>query len=225
MKSGLSLALVLVVLVGLGQGSAHAEQTQNQGSGLRATSARLNFQLAIERMIFLRVGAGGAQSGTASGAGPAASSTLSRVDISLAPVSIPDATSLATNGNSREVAWTGAAPLYSSGNSVTLPVEVRSNAGQIRLTAQTSGPLSNGSQLIPMSRITVSSDSTALPAPLIPDSGIGASVNVSTGGSGTAAAPTLLTYRSASWTFRYTPVANPMAGVYSGRITFTASAP
>ena len=196
-----SAASLLLPLAG------QAEQTQSQGANRRTTDARLNFELDIDRMIFLRVGAGSAHAGTASGTGPSASATLSNVNLSAGLA--PGAT----------------APVYLPSNTVTLPVEVRSNAGQIRLSAQTSGPLLNGTHQIPMSQISLTSDSAALPAPPIPDTGLGASVNALTGGSGTAAAPTLLTYRSANWTFRYTPVTSPVAGVYIGRITFSAATP
>ncbi len=189
--------------------AVQAEQTQSQGAGGRTTTgARLNFELGIDRMIFLRVGAGGSHAGTDNGGGPSASATLSGVDFTLTPWHVP-----------------GAAPTYGAPEAVALPVEVRGNVGQIQLSAQTSGPLANGPHQIPMSRIGLSSDNASLPAPPIPDSGIGSSVNVSPGGSGTSAAPALLTYRAANWTFRYTPAASPVAGVYTGRITFSATTP
>lgn len=207
--------------------AVHAEQTQSQGagSGRRTTDARLNFELSIDRMIFLRVGAGGSHAGTDQGAGPSASATLSSVDFTLTPLHIPGAAAEPTNGNQRPTAWSGAAPTYGAPDAVALPVEVRGNVGQIQLSAQTSGPLTHGPHQIPMSRIGLSSDNAALPAPPIPDSGMGTSVNVSPGGSGTSAAPTLLTYRAANWTFRYTPTASPVAGAYTGRITFSAATP
>ncbi len=204
MKHWLCLACAAGLLI---PPAGQAEQTQSQGAGRRSTDARLNFELNVDRMIFLRVGAGGAQSGTGSGTGPSASATISNVNLSVG------------------LAQGATAPVYVPSNAISLPVEVRSNAGQVRLSAQSSGPLSGGAHQIPMSQLSVTSDSAALPAPPIPDAGLGASVNVLTGGSGTAAAPTLLTQRSANWTFRYTPVASPVAGVYTGRITFSAATP
>jgi hypothetical protein len=59
-----------------------------------------------------------------------------------------------------------------------------------------------------------------LPAPLIPDSGTGAAVTVA----GTSFA-NLITQRSANWTFTYTGGVIPAAGVYTGEVRFTASAP
>ena len=107
-----------------------------------------------------------------------------------------------------------------------LPVEVRSNAGTVSITAQATVPLSSGTFQIPLSEVIVtSSDPGNLPAPAIPDTGSGAAVTVATGGTGTGAAPTLLTYRTATWRFRYTPVTAPVAGAYTGQITFTATAP
>lgn len=204
MKHWLCLASAAGLLVPL---AGQAEQTLSQGADRRTTDARLNFELSIDRVIFLRVGAGAAQPGTGSGTGPAASATVSDVTLSVG------------------LAPGAKAPVYLPSNAVALPVEVRSNAGQIRLSAQSSGPLRHGADQIPMSQLSLSSDSAALPAPPLPDSGLGASVNVSLGGSGTAAAPTLLTDRRANWTFRYTPVTSPTAGVYTGRITFSAATP
>lgn len=210
--------------------AAQAEQTQKQrnrpeDTAPLSTSAQLGFELNIGRMIFLRVGAGGALAGGPSGAGPAASASVSSIAFNVVPAQIPGAAAPAHEGNSQAGAWTGAAPSFSASGTVTLPVEVRSNAGQVRLTVQTDQPLSNGSHQMPMSQIGIASDNADLPAPTIPNAGTSASVAVNPGGPGTAAAPTLLTQRSANWTFRYTPSLSPMAGEYTGKLTFTATAP
>lgn len=213
------LACSLVLATG------HAEQTTNTGGGNRATSARLDFTVNIDRMVFLRVGHGGAHAGGASGTGPAASGSVNELSFGLGPMSIPGVPAAAVDGNNQAVNWNGAAPGVATPAAASLPVEVRSNAGQVRITAQVSAPLTDGSFTIPMSEISItSSDVAQLPAPALPDTGTGTAVNVALGGPGTAAAPTLLTYRTASWSFSYVPVTTPVAGNYSGQITFSASA-
>ena len=218
---------VLLALCLAGATLAWGEETQDSrgGGGSRSTAARLDFQVNIDRMIFFRVGAGSGHGGGTSGTGPAASGVVSAVDFNLAPLVVPGGGTTATNGNRQAADWNGTAPVYAS-PFVLLPVEVRSNAGTVSITAQATVPLSSGTFQIPLSEVIVtSSDPGNLPAPAIPDTGSGAAVTVATGGTGTGAAPTLLTYRTATWRFRYTPVTAPVAGAYTGQITFTATAP
>lgn len=211
---------------GLVATTGQAEETTNTGTGTRTTSARLDFTINIDRMVYLRVGNGSAHAGGASGTGPAASGSVNNLSFGLGPMSIPGVPTTTVNGNNQAVNWNGTVPGYATPVTTSLPVEVRSNAGQVRITAQVSAPLTNGSFIIPMSEIAItSSNSAQLPAPVVPDTGTGPAVNVALGGPGTAAAPTLLTYRTANWSFSYVPVTSPVAGNYSGQITFSASAP
>ena len=176
----------------------------------------LQFSIAIDKFMFLRIG---------DGAWPTPGGTVSTASFVVNP-SIPAAPTTPTNGSNKAVNWSGAVPAFSvtaSGN--VLPVEVRSNAGQVRLYATVTTPLSNGAQTIPMSHLTVSSDQATLPAPVLPATGTGTSVNVT--GGGTGAINSLVTLRSANWTFAL-PASNAAtyaAGQYSGQLTFTASAP
>src|SRR5690606_17596612 len=200
-----------------------AEQTQAQGGGTSSTTARLHFDLAIDRMIYLRVGHGPSHAGTPSGAGPLRSRVISTAELTLAPANIPGSATPPVNGSQQGANWNGSAPVYASSTAV-LPVEVRSNAGQVRIVAQTSGPAINtapgGPHPLPMSRFALTSDNASLPAPPIPNTGSGAAVLVAPGGAGTGAAPGLLTYRTANWTFQLTPSGSPVhAGVYTGQIT------
>lgn len=217
--------IALTLLAGGLTWACQAEETSEQGN-FRPTSARLDFTVNIDRMIYLRVGAGGGHSGGPSGLGPGASGSISAVALALSPMSIPGTPTTPTDGSSVSAGWDGASPSYSAAASVTLPVEVRSNAGQVSISAVVSTPLSNGTAVIPMSIIGIASDNAAhLPAPLVPASGTGAGVNVALGGPGTAAAPGLLTYRSANWTFSYDPATAPSPGSYNGQITFLAVVP
>lgn len=184
--------------------------------------ARLDFELNIEKMLFLRVGTGGSHSGGVSGTGPAASASVSEVTLNLTPL-IPAGALTPLPGNNQPVAWNGAAPTFAAATPVVVPVEVRSNAGPVRISGQATTALTSGASTLPMSAITiVSSDAANLPAPTVPNSGPGPTVNVAPGGPGTAAAPAILTQRSANWTFGFTG-ATPAPGSYNGTITFTAT--
>jgi hypothetical protein len=217
----------IVGALALALAGAQAEQTQNQGSGSRSTTARLDFELRIERMLYLRIGSGGSHAGTPSGSGPAASAAVSSADFTLSPAGLPGNPVGNPTGNGRANAWSGAAPAFVASAAVVVPVEVRSNAGPVSLVAQTAGGLTSpGGGFISLNQLTVSSDNSNLPAPPHLARGTGPSVNVATGGSGTGAAATLLTYRTANWTLRFTPPATPLAaGTYSSVIVYTASSP
>ncbi|MNT55941.1 hypothetical protein D3C72_1932150 [compost metagenome] len=92
------------------------------------------------------------------------------------------------------------------------------------LYATVTTPLTSGSNTIPMSEIVVtSSDSANLPAPPIPNSGNGTTVNVNGGGAGTV--NSLVTIRNANWTFSYANSASRTAGSYNGQLRFTAATP
>lgn len=175
-----------------------------------SASARLDFITNIDKYLFFRVG---------TGAYPIASTTIDTVSFALTP-SIPATPSTPANGNSVSVNWNAALPTIGAPTSVVLPVEVRGNAGQITIRATASSALTSGANSIPLSSIVITSSDANLPAPLVPNAGTGASVNV-TG----SAFTNLVTNRVANWTFAYNNAVVPTAGVYTGQITFTASAP
>ncbi|MDA7417655.1 hypothetical protein PGB34_14930 [Xenophilus arseniciresistens] len=191
-----------------------ASASSGAGALPRTASVNLDFAIHIDRFIFFRIG---------DGAWPTPGGTISQVSFALTP-SIPAVPTAPVNGSNRAVNWSGAAPGFSvaaSGN--VLPVEVRSNGGQVNLRATVGTPLTSGSNSIPMSQIVVSSSDAQLPAPPIPNSGSGAAVNVAGGGSG--AVNSLVTLRSAQWTFSFANTVPVVAGQYSGQLVFTASTP
>ena len=170
----------------------------------------LDFNLTVGKFIFFRIG---------DGAYPNADSTVNEVVLTATTTQLPSGV---TNGNNQAVNWDGTAPALNGSNSVSLPVEVRSNAGQINLKTTVTSALAKGSETIPFSNIKINSSDSNLPAPAIPDSGTGASVNVVGGGSSIGG--TLVTQRTANWAFSYVPTTTGLsAGTYSGTLTFTAS--
>ena len=100
----------------------HAEETTNTGTGTRTTSARLDFTINIDRMVFLRVGNGGAHAGGASGAGPAASGSVNSLSFGLGPMSIPGVPTSTVNGNNQAVNLNGVTPGYATPAAASLPV-------------------------------------------------------------------------------------------------------
>ncbi|WP_020395322.1 hypothetical protein [Thiolinea disciformis] len=181
----------------------------NSGASL-TTSASLDFQINMGKFIFFRLG---------NSAYPTASSTVSTVSFN-ANYTIPAGAITPSNGSNQAVNWNNTAPTLTTTGSAALPVEIRSNAGTVSLRASVNTPLANGSHTIPFSRINISSNNSSLPAPLVPDSGAGTSVNVV--GNSFAG---LVTNQSATWTFTYTNNTPLTAGTYQGQLLFTASAP
>lgn len=204
MRRVFAVALLPIALA-MTTGVARAEQT----TGTTTTTARLDFVVDMGKFLFFRVG---------TGAFPAASTTVDTVTLVSTPTIPPGGTAPVT-GNNTAVNWSGAVPAFTT-PSATLPVEVRSNAGQVTLRASVTTPLTSGANAIPLSQILVTSSDANLPAPALPDTGTGTPVNVA----GTAFT-NLVTIRNATWTFSYTAALSQAAGNYTGQVAFTASAP
>jgi len=201
-----------MALGGLGH-TVHAASSTTGPSLLvpLSTSVNLDFTIAIDKFIFFRIG---------DGTWPTPGGTTSSVAFVLAP-SIPGVPTTPVAGSNTSVNWSGAAPSFSitpSGN--VLPVEVRSNAGQVTLRATATTALASGANTIPLSEITNATSDSNLPAPLIPNTGTGAAVNVVA-----TAFAGLVTQRTANWTLSYANLASRRAGTYTGQVTFTASSP
>ncbi len=105
-------------------------------------------------------------------------------------------------------------------------VQVKSNAGQVRLTVTTTGAMQNAAgNTIPYSEIkSASSDPGNLPAPVLTTGAVSPAVNVVLNAG-------VVTDRAATWTYTYDNSAVYPAGTYGGvnvrrgRVTYTAAAP
>jgi hypothetical protein len=210
MNAGPRLACTALLLAGLPVFALAAQDSQ-QGSPNKPQTAtvELAFVVDIGKFIFFRVGNGGY---------PTASGTADTVTFNAVPV-IPPGAVLAVPGNNTTVNWGGTVPSFAS-TATTLPVEVRSNAGQISIRATATLPLTSGVDSIPLSQIVLTSSDANLPAPVVPDTGTGPAVNVAA-----TAFSNLVTVRNANWTFSYAPPITQQAGNYTGQISFTASSP
>jgi hypothetical protein len=165
-----------------------------------SAASSLDFALTLDRFVSLSVGSNGAA-----------------VGFNLSSLAAPQC-----SGSPLPVCFGNGTPVAAAANGV-LPVTVRSNAGAVKLMASVKTPLTSeqGAETIPMSQIKISSsDAANLPAPQVPNSGNGVAVNVAPSDFGGR-----VTQRSAQWTFSFANTVSPTAGVYHGKIVFTATLP
>lgn len=178
-------------------------------TGTTTSTARLDFILNIGKFIYFRVGGA---------AFPAATGTVDTISFN-AVAAIPPSATVPVTSNKTGVNWNGALPTLTATAS-SLPVELRSNAGQISIRAAAISALASGTNAIPLSQIVLTSSDVSFPAPVVPNTGSGPAVSVA----GTSFS-NLVTVRSASWSFSYSPLITQPAGIYAGQISFTASSP
>lgn len=194
----------LVLVYGLGSYAEERTSTAPNNNPTRSVtaSASLDFTVNLGKFLFLQIGTNAANSPD-----------------TIVFQGTPTIPSPITNGNKVNIDWNGTTPTLFTTNANSLAVAVKSNAGQINLKA-TVNSLSNGTNTLPFNNLTISSSNTGLPAPPIPSSGTGTSVNVT----GTAF-NNLVTDQTATWTFSYNTPNSALPGVYQGQVTFTASSP
>jgi hypothetical protein len=190
---------------------AQAESaTVSAATGALTTNARLDFRITVPKVLFLRVGTGGLY-------GAAASTTVDLIDFTVPAANLGDASVIAGTGGD-----------LGAGAVTAL---LRSNAGNVTLTANTLGALSNGAagDTIPWTQIAVASANLAAPAfaNTLPHSvalpATGATANFA------PAAVAKVTNVGSQWTYTYLNAATVPAGTYggvntnNGRVTYTAS--
>ena len=203
----LSKTLLAVALaVGLPM-AAHAESTFTTGVGTPITAtARVDFQVTVPKILYLRVGTGTAFANNA---------TIDLIDFAVPAASVGSGTPIAATLASGDL----------GNGSVT--ARVIGNNGNVTLSSTTLGALGNGSgDTISYGQIataaTVLTSVTALPAPALAD---GATTNT------TVPAVAKIVNRDAQWTYTYLNGAVVAPGTYggvnanNGRVTYTASMP
>ena len=152
----LAFAGALAGMLGMASAQAASSTAGPSASVPLSTGVNLDFTIAIDKFIFFRIG---------DSPWPATGGTTSTVSFVLTP-SIPGGPTTPVAGNNTSVNWSGAAPSFSvTPSNNALPVEVRSNGGQITLRATATSPLASGANTIPLSEITIASSDTNLPAP------------------------------------------------------------
>lgn len=191
--------------------AASAESNFQTGAAALSATAKVDFQITIPKVLYLRVGSGSAY--------PTTLSSVGTVDL----LSFNPAAGVVGNGTA--VAGTG--------GDLTGGVEtaaIISNSGNVTLNATATGALSDGAagDSINYSQITTTASAltagyTLLPAPVLANA---TSANVVL----TAPASKVIT-ADAKWTFAYANTTTPPAGTYggvntnNGRVTYTATMP
>ena len=183
---------------------ASAESQFSTAAGPSSVSAKLDFQIVVPRILYLRVGTG--------------TNLANNTTVDMITFTVP----AANIGNSVAVAGTGGdlAP--------GVTARVVANAGVVTLSSNTPGDLTTGTagEVIPYTQITtasaVNTSATALPAPALAASGVTSVVLTPVN---------RVTNQDAKWTFNYANNAVVAAGTYggtvanNGRVTYTASMP
>jgi hypothetical protein len=192
--------------------AASAESSYQTGAGALTSTAHVDFQVTIPKVLYLRVG-----SGSAYATGTLA--TVATIDVvSFAPTA-------AVVGNS--------VPVAGVGGDLTNGVEtaaIISNSGNVTLNATATGALSDGVAgdsinytQITTAAVALTAGYTLLGAPTLAN---GVSGNVVL----TAPVTKVIT-ADAKWTYSYANSTTPPAGTYggsvanNGRVTYTASMP
>jgi hypothetical protein len=140
-KIALAVALAVPAL-------ASAESSFNSGATPLSTSARLNIQVTIPRILFLQVG---------TGSYPTNDGTIDTVAISVPAANVGDGVAVAAASS--------------------VAVRVRGNGGNINLKSTTPGPLLNGSgDQLAFTTISATTDNAALGHPAFVASGDSANV-------------------------------------------------
>ncbi len=199
--------LLLLVMALLASTSAFAESNIVSGNASPLTAtARLDFQVTIPKLLYLRVGTG--------------TDLATNTAVNLISFAVP----AASLGNGAAVAATAASGDLANG---AVTARVIGNNGNVTLTSTTSGALSNGNgDTISYGQIlttaTTLNSATALPAPALADSATTTQ---------TVAAVNNVVNRDARWTYTYRNQAVVAPGTYgganvnNGRVTYTASMP
>lgn len=188
---------------------ARAESSTQTGAGALSATSRLDFRITIPKVLFLRVGTGGLF-------GAAANATIDLIDFTVPFANIGDGVAVNATAGSGDL-----------GNGAVTAL-LRSNAGVVTLTANTTGALTNATaDTIPWSEIAIANSNLVAPAfantfphlaalPLT-----GASANF-------APAPVAkVTNVGSTWTFTYKNTNTVPFGTYgptaNGRVTYTAT--
>ncbi|MET4731132.1 putative membrane protein [Lysobacter enzymogenes] len=186
---------------------AESQYTTGTASPITAT-ARLDFQITVPKILFLRVGAGADYTNTA---------TINQISFAVPAANV---------GNGAAVAATAASGDLGNG---AVTAKLVGNNGTITLSSSTVGALGNGSgDSISYSQIqtttATNTTATALNAPALADGAV-TSTTVAPG------AGSKVVNLDAKWTYAYLNGAVVAPGTYGGvnannsRVTYTASMP
>jgi len=207
MKSSINLNSLALAVALVMPFAANAESNfqSTGGAGALTANARVDFQIVIPKILFLRVGTGTALANNA---------TVDLITFTVPAASVGNATPIAGTGGDLT-------------NGVVTAV-VQGNNGTITLNATATGALTNATaDTINYSEIVttaaVLTTATFLAAPTLTN-GVSGNVTINP-------APSKIVNRDARWTYTYANSAIVPPGTYgginvnNGRVTYTASMP
>jgi hypothetical protein len=209
------LAAVAAAGLVLAAVTAHAESTFVNGAG--TASARARFSIVIPKFLYLQVGTGTPLTNNA------AIDTI-LFDMTLSAGAIGNGTAQAGTGGDL------------TGGAVTARVLGNNFTAAVNLTATTTGAMSNGTQTIPWSQISVATPTaiTVVPAATgtLPHPGTLATPFAASGATTVSLTPVnRVINRAAKWTFSYKNTTIPAAGTYGatvanrGQVTYSIVMP
>lgn len=210
-KLALTAALGLLIASPL---LSHAESNYVTGAGATSATAKLDFQIVIPKVLYLRIG---------TGTDNAINATVDMLTFTVPPANVGNGTAVAGTGGDLTA---GAVTVRAYGN----------GGNPITLNSTTAGPLLSGTDSIPWSEITVTPAALGATTAGFTNAAI-THPAFNTGGAGGAGTATTLTAGAAKvarvegkWTFAYANTAFVPAGTYgapaaSGRVTYTITQP
>lgn len=197
----------------LSVGSVLADQAtdDNPANGLGVEVA-LKHRVIIPAILYFRVGS-------------SAVGTVDRVEFDVAA-----GAGLATGNNataaSINIPLGTSMPMNATANG-NLTVDVRSNAGTVNISysvSNASGLTGSNGGYIPYEQIETIASNSALPAPVLSNAGAAPGSPGSVDINGTLYGGRVVDIQG-NWRYRYRNELVPLAGVYDGRVTYTASVP
>lgn len=195
---------LILLAIAATAGAAYAESRISASAGAvpLSTSAQLNFEVQVPRILYLRVGDTGATINTVTfTVGLAA-------PLGSLPINNAEYTATIPPGISGAVATDD----DTTGSDGAIPVQLWTNNGTANLGCTSPG-LSGTSGTIPLSAITVT-QTGSLPHP-------GGSLDCTT----TEVGATGVNSLEGAWTYAFAPTVMPPAGTYSTVVTYTAAQP
>lgn len=203
-----AIVLAFALALSLPVNAADSRDT-NPTNGLNV-SLELEHEVEIAQMLFFRIGSIGA---------------VEQVSFDLSQTQ-----ALQANNSTHS----GAAVALGDGNAISaslngdLNVYLVSNVAPVDISYTVSNPngLSDGAgNFIPFDQIITQSSDAGLPAPTLDNAGAAAGSANAVNILGNFFGGLVADYRNVTWTYQYANDQVPVAGTYTGRITYTASAP
>ncbi len=192
--------------------ASHAGQdSDNNTNGGLNVDVDLNHRVVIPQIIYFRLGA-------------EAPGDIDKVTFNVSPGGVGDGNNQTYSGSSSIPIGDGTP--VSAGAAGTLPILIGSNVGTVNLSYDLSDPLglqSASGNHIPFDEITVvSADPSEIPAPPLANAGSGGAISVPITGNFFNGR---VVRRRTTWTYTYDNNQIVEAGVYTGTVRYTVSAP